>query len=891
MSFFPFLGSWFSLLVSTIILHTFWQSFLIAGIAVLWLKLARNETAEHRYRIAMMAMILCLWLPLVNFFWITGSIDRDFGTTTATRSFPVVSLNEIQGNRSTKEVIKRFFVNQNWLVEVEEEKSLRMQGRRRSFARINRGGTFDQPSKRQSGEIGNTKTNEKTKGPPPKSAPEKVIPKTGPEVGSFIPSSSSGYSKLGNTSFSLDTATENEKKKKTRSVKYHVNWVVVLSSLLTCSYFLGLIVLGIRLFSFRNNLAGTEFVFTSGSTDLSERVLCSAGKAASRLKFAGRVSIRFLESVPLAAVEGVFRPTIVMNVSLISGLSPTQLEMVLAHEIVHILKWDLPALWLQRFTETLLFFCPAVHILGRVVSRLREIRCDATVASKYCPAEYAETLVECAGLQGTMNRKQATIPLGLTAVANATSFLGQRVKTLLATPIPRQPTNWKTSQIGAAVIVITASATLLFGPIRNTLFTSKLNEEMQEKKVDSVGIVRFDQPGWNWINPDLEEIRQTDFRLAGKSFPLKRSYRDGLSIERSVKGTENRFAKFQVGDSASRPVSLMLTLPENSPSCLFCDRDRNNRFSAEEKCRRIQIGKSGNLRKVAFLLRADAIVQSGKLRLKSERLFLAIPHQDGLSLQIHTLGYAEGKIKWQGKECVVRRYDRDSDGIANGSRDVFELDLNGDKSFDWVTERFLMKRSVQIEGKLASVFSDPMGMALELKPPGVTGSLKIDSPVFDTLEKDRKYRIECFEIKLENEQGMIARTDGINRPLALPPGKYRITEVSIQVRDRSDCLWGMDLVGEGLEDQWFRVVSGETKKVSVLEKLRLGIKSWRRDINSGQVTVSPVVRTDGGLIVTRFDKEDGVDVSAFQGNPVSMKFFSRQVGDTAESPGFGCGFM
>jgi len=580
-----------------------------------------------------------------------------------------------------------------------------------------------------------------------------------------------------------------------------------------------------------------------------------------------------------------------MNASLVSGLSPVQMEMVLAHEIVHIQKWDLQVLWIQRITETLLFFCPAVILLGKEISRLREIRCDQVVARQYCPAEYAGTLVHCADLQREVFLQPIHVPFGLSAVAGAASFLGLRVRTLLAAPVA--PANFRGKfrwpiAVGIGLISI---ASLLFFPIGEVSFQSLLTGQQQEMQVEVREIAKFDHPGWRWVFPSLKEVRETDFRFGGKPFALKSSIDRELAIEFPLDQKKCLFTEIQVGDSASKKIALMLRMKDGGVSGLYVDRDRDRRISENDECRRILVGKNGQQKKIGFFIRLDAVVGSENHLLKSERQLVAIPHQDGKSLQVHCLGFAEGKVKWKGREYKVRRYDRDGDFIATGSRDFFEVDLNHDGVFDWVNERFQLRRSVRLGRELASVFSDRMGMALELKPPGATGELKIVSSIWRDLSKRKGCKIECFEVKLENDQGMIVRTGNFDHSIKLPAGEYRVAEVSIQVRDEKKHLWAMDLVGSEWEDRWFDVTAQSTKTIEILDRLVLGIDSKKQSSETGQFAVSPSIKTRCGLVVTRFDREDGVQVSAFQGNPVLLKFYSSKVGSSSQIPAFDCGFM
>lgn len=95
---------------------------------------------------------------------------------------------------------------------------------------------------------------------------------------------------------------------------------------------------------------------------------------------------------PLTA--GVFRPWILLPVTALTGLSPEQLEVVLAHELAHIRRADYFWNLLQTLIETLLFFHPAVWWISRRVREERELCCDdIAVAACSDPTVYASALL------------------------------------------------------------------------------------------------------------------------------------------------------------------------------------------------------------------------------------------------------------------------------------------------------------------------------------------------------------------------------------------------------------------------------------------------------------------------------------------------------------------
>lgn len=113
--------------------------------------------------------------------------------------------------------------------------------------------------------------------------------------------------------------------------------------------------------------------------------------------FGIRTATRIIESrkalVPF--VTGVVRPVVVLPVAMLAGLTPQQIEMVLAHELAHVWRRDVLANLLQAAVETLLFFHPAVWWMSARVREEREHCCDdlAVAACGGDPVAYTETLL------------------------------------------------------------------------------------------------------------------------------------------------------------------------------------------------------------------------------------------------------------------------------------------------------------------------------------------------------------------------------------------------------------------------------------------------------------------------------------------------------------------
>lgn len=106
-------------------------------------------------------------------------------------------------------------------------------------------------------------------------------------------------------------------------------------------------------------------------------------------------AVRLLESaaVEVPSVLGTIRPAILLPATALTGLTPEQIEMILAHELAHIRRHDFLINLLQACVETLMFYHPAVWWMSRRVRIERENCCD-DMAVAVCgnPLQYAKAL-------------------------------------------------------------------------------------------------------------------------------------------------------------------------------------------------------------------------------------------------------------------------------------------------------------------------------------------------------------------------------------------------------------------------------------------------------------------------------------------------------------------
>ncbi len=102
------------------------------------------------------------------------------------------------------------------------------------------------------------------------------------------------------------------------------------------------------------------------------------------------------------ATLGFLRPVILLPPAVALGVTPQQLEALLAHELAHIRRHDYLVNVLQMLAETLFFYHPAVWWASRRIRVERELCCD-DIAVDACgdAVGYAQALTKVARLQVT----------------------------------------------------------------------------------------------------------------------------------------------------------------------------------------------------------------------------------------------------------------------------------------------------------------------------------------------------------------------------------------------------------------------------------------------------------------------------------------------------------
>ena len=164
--------------------------------------------------------------------------------------------------------------------------------------------------------------------------------------------------------------------------------------------------LGVLLFSLRLVWATRQISALRRQAQPAEAaVLAIVGNLQERMKLRrpARVLVSAVADCP--SVVGWIRPVLLLPTATVLGLTPQQLEAVLAHELAHILRYDYLVNMLQTVVETLLFYHPAVWWASARIRQERELCCD-DLAVECCGNAlcYARALTRLERLRATTPR-------------------------------------------------------------------------------------------------------------------------------------------------------------------------------------------------------------------------------------------------------------------------------------------------------------------------------------------------------------------------------------------------------------------------------------------------------------------------------------------------------
>jgi len=166
--------------------------------------------------------------------------------------------------------------------------------------------------------------------------------------------------------------------------------------------------------------------------------------------------VRVFEStaVSVPVMMGWLRPIVLLPTAALGGLSPMQLEALIAHELAHVRRHDYVVNLLQSIVETLLFYHPAVWWVSKQVRAEREHCCDDLAVEVCDRVVYVSALAELAAIAGSRG----------VALAATDGTLVTRVRRLLGRS--REGEGIRAGWLPAFVVVFAVGAWMPAGFVR-----------------------------------------------------------------------------------------------------------------------------------------------------------------------------------------------------------------------------------------------------------------------------------------------------------------------------------------------------------------------------------------------------------------------------------------
>ena len=215
--------------------------------------------------------------------------------------------------------------------------------------------------------------------------------------------------------------------------------------------------------------------------EVDPRLISRISDLSQQLGIRRRVRVRVTREMIGPAVYGVIRPTLVMPEVLLSEINTGSIESVLAHELIHVRRWDGVVCLMQWIVGALWWFHPLVWWVNRRLNCHRERCCDEEVlASLACrPADYAQSLL------GLLRLKHTLRPRLVFAGTHSKEVMMRRLENIMDQTghfSARTPKwCWGVLAIGMLMVLPGASLKKLEAPVSSELVSNSSTAESVNK--------------------------------------------------------------------------------------------------------------------------------------------------------------------------------------------------------------------------------------------------------------------------------------------------------------------------------------------------------------------------------------------------------------------------
>ncbi len=284
------------------------------------------------------------------------------------------------------------------------------------------------------------------------------------------------------------------------------------------------------------NWSNAQFMMRRGTHRAPIQWQRSVRQLCRRLGVTKRVNLVVSSRALVPMVVGWMRPVMLVPSFALTGLTPDQLKMVLAHELAHVRRHDYVVNFIQALFESLLFFHPAVWWLSNRIRVEREYCCDDVAVRLYRdPISYARAL-------SSLDVLRDDVP-GIVLTSTGGSLMNRifRLVGVRSKPSPRL-SGWFTPILIAMCMTAAVSA-MSFGPAASPeggeaviAATEKSDTEAPEEEITAVKLP---------AKPGVEPPSELDILKQKETDMVNEMKAEGKSAEEIKKAITKLHAKFE----------------------------------------------------------------------------------------------------------------------------------------------------------------------------------------------------------------------------------------------------------------------------------------------------------------------------------------------------------
>lgn len=307
------------------------------------------------------------------------------------------------------------------------------------------------------------------------------------------------------------------------------------------------------------------------------------------------------------------------------------------------------------------------------------------------------------------------------------------------------------------------------------------------------------------------------------------------------RGKRQRYGQIRFGSPSSTRVTVVVDEVGPGAVDLYVDADRNRKIDARDKVE----GQGRTWRVPVSAQFVEAETNRDEEHTIAFRLGAT-----GRILSAAVVGYREGAVEIGGKTCPARRTDADMDGSYASADDRIWIDLDGDGSFDPVSEQFLYRPVLTVGADRHVVRGDLFGNRLALEPLEGTGTVALELK-----RPGLEERVSEINVLLVGRDGSAVGIKGLEDETNVPVGEYRLSALSVSLTDPDGGPAWHFVFSEPYDHKvniWHKVGKNQKLAIDPIGTLALSaeINDPPEDRKAGEaVTVQPRLYTGDGLLI------------------------------------------